>query len=139
MRKSSLILSNSHLGESRSTLLTRLLNWTSQFESPGGFLPMQSIPFAVFHSGVIPSPRFSRFGPSSTLGQHLRSILSGYVPGTQDPPPDPRSDFNAVETAASNKNRGGQPTTGFLSQRPRYPRLLLMWTCRARSIVGMGT
>ena len=72
---------DSHLGESHSTLLTRLFNWTSQFESPGGFLSTQPIHFASSHSGFIPS-RFSEFGPSSALVQHLRSIISEYVPGT---------------------------------------------------------
>ena len=130
---------DSHLGESRSTLPTRLLNWTSQFKSLGGFLPMQSIPFAFFHSGVIPS-RFSEFSPS-TFVQHLHSILSEYVPGTQDPPPDQRSDSNAVKTAASNKNHE-KKTHGWFSlpetpipavppdvdtQNPKY------------SMVGMGT
>ena len=121
----------SHLGEPRSTLPThRFIGvlipfWVgrplhphykvlvSQFESLDDVLPTESISFALSSSGLIPSPRFSEFGPSPPLVQHLRSILPEYVPGAPDPSPDPESDSSMVKTTASNEDPGQHPTTGF--------------------------
>ena len=84
-----------------------------QFESLDDVLPIESIPFALSPSGLIPSPRFSELGPSPALAQHLRSILPEYVPSDPDPLPDSESDSNTTKVAASNEDSGKQPTGGF--------------------------
>lgn len=86
----------------------------SQFEPLDDFLPIQSIPFALSPSGLIPSPRFSEFSPSPALVQHLRSILPEYVPSIPQPPPDPESDSGSgsIKAAASTENSSGQQLTG---------------------------
>ena len=84
----------------------------SQFEPLDDVLPMQSIPFALSPSGLIPSPRFSEFSPSPALVQHLRSILPEYIPSDPQPPPDPESDSNSVKAPASTESTSGQQSTG---------------------------
>jgi len=87
----------------------------SQFEPLDYVLSIESIPFALSPSGLIPSPRFSEFSPSPGLVQHLRSILPEYVPSNPHPSPDPESDPNSVKATASNENISGQqPTGGFV-------------------------
>ena len=83
-----------------------------QFEPLDEVLPIESIPFALSPSGLIPSPRFSEFCPSPALVQHLRSILPEYVPSAPDPPPDLELGSNAVKTA-TDENPSQQPIGGF--------------------------
>lgn len=84
----------------------------SQFEPLNDVLPEGIILFALSSSGLIPSLRFSEFSPSSSLVQHLRSILPEYIPSTPHSTPDPESDSTSVRAATPNENTSGQPQTG---------------------------
>ena len=86
----------------------------SQFEPLDYVLPIESIPFALSPSGLIPSPRFSEFSPSPALVQHLGSILPEYVPSNPHLTPNLELDPNSIKATASIENISGQqPTGGF--------------------------
>ena len=84
----------------------------SEFEPLDDVLPEGTIPFALSPSGLIPSPRYSEFGPSSALIQHLHSILPEYIPSVPHSTPDSDSDSTTVKAATSNENISGQQQTG---------------------------
>lgn len=84
----------------------------SQFEPLDDVLPEGTIPFALSPSGLIPSPRFSEFSPSSALVQHLRHILPEYVPSAPHSTPDPESGSPPIKAATTNETISSQQQTG---------------------------